>query len=417
LNLGLAAKENVIIEHSGRPSVFLVTDLEFEKRLRDMHDPKVFSSMHEERFKAKPMIFAAPGRVNLIGEHTDYAEGFVMPAAINFATLVGISPRTDSKIAVYSENLGEEMVFDGVQVKRIDHWSDYPIGVVAVLAGEGHKIPGFNLSIWSDVPMASGLSSSASLEVATARAVLGSIGASYPGPVLARLCQRAENEFVGANCGIMDQFISANGKENHALLLDCRDLSYKLAPIPDHVALVISNTMVKHSVAGGDYPTRRRESEAACAVIARHRPGVKFLRDATLEDLAMWGHEMEPKSLMRARHVISENLRTVAAADALLRGNMKELGRLMGEAHTSYSTDFEGSCVEADAMVALAQDLPGLIGARLTGGGFGGCTINLVEQAEASAFAEALGSRYVEEIGVVPQIHICHASGGAHQLN
>jgi galactokinase len=382
-----------------------------------MHDPKVFRQMHKDRFKAEPMIFVAPGRVNLIGEHTDYAEGFVMPAAINFATLAGISPRSDGKIAVYSENQGEERIFDGVQAKGTKEWTDYPMGVVAILAGEGHKIPGFSLSIWSDVPLASGLSSSAALEVATAFAVLGLIGKSYPGPELARLCQRAENEFVGANCGIMDQFISINAKENHALLLDCRDLSYKLAPIPDHVALVIANTMVKHSVAGGDYPTRRRESEAACAVIAKHKPGVKFLRDCTLEDLEKWRGEMESKSYLRAKHVISENLRTVAAADALIKGDMKTLGRLMGEAHTSYSKDFEGSCVEADAMVALAADLPGLIGARLTGGGFGGCTINLVEQGKAEAFAEALGARYAEQIGIVPQIHVCHASGGAHKLD
>ncbi len=385
-----------------------------------MHDARVFRSMHKERFGAEPKVFVGPGRVNLIGEHTDYAEGFVMPAAINFATLAGISPRSDGKIAIYSENQGEEKVFDGVQAKGTKHWTDYPMGVVAILAGEGHKIPGFNLSIWSDVPLASGLSSSAALEVATAFAVLGLMGASYQnsysGPVLARLCQRAENEFVESNCGIMDQFISINAQKDHALLLDCRDLSFKLAPIPDHVALVIANTMVKHSVAGGDYPTRRRESEAACAVIASHRPGVKFLRDCTLEDLAKWGNEMEPKSYLRAKHVISENLRTVAACEALLKGDMKTLGRLMAEAHTSYSKDFEGSCVEADAMVALAQDLPGLIGARLTGGGFGGCTINLVEQAEAPAFAEALGAKYAEQIGIVPQIHVCHASGGAHRL-
>ncbi len=381
-----------------------------------MHDPAEFRSMHRERFHAEPAIFVGPGRVNLIGEHTDYAEGFVMPAAINFATLAGISPRADGKIAIYSENQAEERVFDGVQAKRSQHWTDYPMGVVSILAGEGHKIPGFDFSIWSDVPLASGLSSSAALEVATALAVLSLVGTSYPGPVLARLCQRAENEFVGANCGIMDQFISLNAKADHALLLDCRDLSYKLAPIPDHVALVIANTMVKHSVAGGDYPTRRRESEAACAVIASHRHGVKFLRDCSLDDLEKWGHEMEPKSLMRARHVISENLRTVAACEALLNGNMKELGRLMTEAHRSYSKDFEGSCVEADAMVALAQDLPGLIGARLTGGGFGGCTINLVEQTEAAGFAEKLGACYTEQIGITPQIHICHASGGAHGL-
>jgi galactokinase len=374
--------------------------------------------MHRERFHAEPAIFVGPGRVNLIGEHTDYAEGFVMPAAINFATLAGISPRNDGKIVIYSENQGEEKSFDAAALpaKGTKHWTDYPLGVVSILAGEGHKVPGFSLSIWSDVPLSSGLSSSAALEVSTALAVSSLVGASYPGPQLARLCQRAENEFVGANCGIMDQFISVNGKENHALLLDCRDLSFKLAPIPDHVALVIANTMVKHSVAGGDYPTRRRESEAGCAVIASHRPGVPFLRDATLEDLEKWGNEMEPKSYLRSKHVISENLRTVAACEALLKGDMKELGRLMGEAHQSYSKDFEGSCVEADTMVELAQDLPGLIGARLTGGGFGGCTINLVEQIEAARFAEALGKRYAEKTGIEPEIHICHASGGAHQL-
>ncbi len=383
-----------------------------------MHDSAVLRSMHLARFNAEPAMFVAPGRVNLIGEHTDYAEGFVMPVAINFATLAAISPRNDGKIVIYSENFGEEKSFDAAALptKPAKHWSDYPIGVVVILTGEGHKFPGFSLSLWGDVPLGSGLSSSAALEVVTALAVLSLINASYPGPVLARLCQRVENEFVGANCGIMDQFISANGKENHALLLDCRDLSYRLAPIPANVALVIANTMVKHSVLGGDYPTRRRESEAACAVIASHRPGVPFLRDATLEDLDKWGHEMEPKSLMRARHVISEDLRTVAASEALLRGDMKELGRLMAEAHHSYSVDFEGSCVEADAMVVLAQDLPGLIGARLTGGGFGGCTINLVEQSDAPAFAKALGERYTAQTGIVPEIHICHASNGAHRL-
>src|ERR1017187_6740033 len=384
-----------------------------------MHDPAAFRSMHLARFHSEPAIFAAPGRVNLIGEHTDYAEGFVMPAAIDFATLAGISARSDGKIVLYSENYEEERSFDAADppTKAGKHWTDYPLGVVAILAGEGHKIPAFSLSLWGDVPLGSGLSSSAALEVTTALAVLSLIGASYPGPVLARLCQRVENEFVGANCGIMDQFISANGKENHSLLLDCRDLSFKLAPIPDHVALVIANTMVKHSVAGGDYPTRRRESEAACAVIASHRPGVPFLRDATLEDLEKWGHEMAPKSLMRARHVISEKLRTVAAEQALEKGDLVELGRLRAEAHKSYSGDFEGSCVEADAMVEMAQDLPGLIGARLTGGGFGGCTINLVEQSEASAFAEALGARYAAKTGIVPEIHICHASDGAHRLD
>lgn len=405
-----------------------------------MHDPALLRSMHRSRFQATPRLFAAPGRVNLIGEHTDYAEGFVMPAAIDFATLTAISPRSDGQIVLYSENYGEEKSFDAAALPAhgSKHWTDYPLGVVSILAAEGYAVPGFSMSIWSDVPLGAGLSSSAALEVSTALAVLSLVGGSSSGPVrrpgdnhpapypssepvpgawLARLCQRAENEFVGANCGIMDQFVCVNGRENHALLLDCRDLSFRLAPIPDHVALVIANTMVKHSVAGGDYRTRRAESEAGCAVIASHRPGVTFLRDATLDDLDKWGHEMTPKSLLRSRHVISENLRTVAACDALLRGDLQELGRLMAEAHRSYSQDFEGSCAEADAMVGLAQDLPGLIGARLTGGGFGGCTVNLVERKDAAAFAAELGRRYRARFGIVPEIHVCHASGGAHALD
>ena len=383
-----------------------------------MHDFHALRSLHLARFQAEPAIFVAPGRVNLIGEHTDYAEGFVMPVAIDFATLAGISPRSDGKIVLYSENYGDEKTFDAEALPETanKHWSDYPLGVVVTLAREGHSIPGFSLSLWGDVPLGSGLSSSAAVEVATALAVTTLLEISYPGPLLARLCQRAENEFVGASCGIMDQFISANGAEDNALLLDCRDLSYTLAPIPPGVALVIANTMVSHSVAGGEYTSRRAEVEEACAVIARHRPEVRFLRDATVRDLEQWGQEMSPNALKRARHVITENLRTVAAAGALIRHDLKELGRLMAEAHRSYSQDFEASCLEADAMVALAQDLPGLIGARLTGGGFGGCTINLVEREHAAAFAEALSARYTTEIGIVPQIHICHASGGAHRL-
>jgi galactokinase len=383
-----------------------------------MHDPDVLRSLHVSRYHTEPEIFVAPGRVNLIGEHTDYAEGFVMPVAIDFATMAAISPRDDGQIAIYSENFTKECVFDAASlpVSASRHWSDYPLGVLAILAAEGHRIPAFSLSLFGDVPLGSGLSSSAAVEVATALAVTSMLGVSYPGPKLARLCQRAENEFVGANCGIMDQFISANGEKDHALLLDCRDLSFQLAPIPPNVALVIANTMVKHSVAGGEYTTRRSEVEEAAAVIARHRPEVKFLRDANLEDLKQWGLEMSPNALKRARHIITENSRTVAAADALMRHDLKQLGRLMAEAHASYSVDFEASCVEADTMVMLANQLPGLIGARLTGGGFGGCTINLVEQHRALEFAQALGASYANETGIVAQMHICHASSGAHKV-
>ena len=383
-----------------------------------MKDPAALRLLHQQRYQATPRIFAAPGRVNLIGEHTDYAEGFVMPAAIDFATLAAISPRTDGQIAIFSENFGEEVSHpaDALPASATGHWSDYPLGVLAILAGQGYTIPAFSLTLWGDVPLGSGLSSSAAIEVATATAVTAFLGVSIPGPALARLCQRAENEFVGASCGIMDQFISVNGREDHALLLDCRDLSFRLAPIPHDVALVIANTMVKHSVAGSGYTTRRAEVEEACRILATHRPEIKFLRDATLADLAAWGHEIPLNALKRARHVITENIRTVAAADALMRNDMPELGKLMHEAHISYSQDFEGSCAECDIMVDLAQDLPGLIGARLTGGGFGGCTINLVKKEHAATFAAQLKARYKQATGIDPEIHICHASDGAHPI-
>jgi galactokinase len=383
-----------------------------------MHDPEVLRSLHVAHFGAQPDVFAAPGRVNLIGEHTDYAEGFVMPAAIDFATLAGISPRADGKVVLYSENYGDERVYDAAALpaERSGHWSDYPLGVLAIFAAEGHTIPPFSLSLWGDVPLGSGLSSSAAVEVATAVAVESLLGIRYPGPVLARLCQRSENEFVGSACGIMDQFISANGAKDHALLLDCRDLSYKLAPIPQDVALVIANTMVSHAVTGGEYTSRRAQVEEAAAAIAKHRPVVRFLRDATPDDLVKWGREMSPEALKRARHVITENIRTVAAAEALMNNNMRELGRLMAEAHQSYSKDFEASCAEADTMVELAQNLPGLIGARLTGGGFGGCTVNLVKADLAPSFASSLAVRYAASTGITPQIHVCRASGGAHRI-
>src|ERR1700732_972679 len=220
-----------------------------------MHDPEALRSLHLARFHAEPDIFSAPGRVNLIGEHTDYAEGFVMPAAIDFATLAAISPRTDGQIVIYAENFSEERTFpaNALPDKATGHWSDYPLGVLAILAGEGSSIPPLSLSLWGDVPLGSGLSSSAAVEVATAIAVTGLMSVTIPGPRLAQLCQRAENKFVGANSGIMDQFISANGAEDHALLLACRDLRFRLAPKQPSVALVIANTMVKHSVAGAGF--------------------------------------------------------------------------------------------------------------------------------------------------------------------
>ena len=383
-----------------------------------MLDVNGITTRHEERFGAQPAVFLAPGRVNLIGEHTDYAGGFVMPAAIDFGTLAAITPRNDGQIVIWSESFHEQVSHPSDQLppNGRGHWSGYPLGVVKVLRDAGFAVPGFSLSLDGDVPVAAGLSSSASLEVATALAALSLTGATPERREIAKLCQRAENTYVGSSCGIMDQFIACCGAENSALLLDCRSLEYRLAPIPPTVSIVIANTMVKHSVAGGEYGIRRAEVEEGTALLRRHRPEIELLRDATPQDLEKWGAEMPDNVLRRCRHIITENLRTVAAADALAAGSMKKLGDLMAAAHASYRDDFEASCEEADIMVEAAHHLPGLIGARLTGGGFGGCTVNLVHAGQAEDFAAQLHEEYRIRTGIRAEIYRCHASAGAHPV-
>lgn len=373
--------------------------------------------LHRERFGSEPRVFAAPGRVNLIGEHTDYADGFVMPAAIDFATFAAINPREDGAVVIQSENYKEQVTHrvNSMPSRGSGHWSDYPLGVLWALREEKIEVPGFSLTLNGDVPVGAGLSSSAAVEVATMAAALSLTGVNVPLPRMAQLCRRAENEYVGASTGIMDQFISCCGAANHALLLDCRSLHYRLAPIPADISLVISNTMVKHSHAGGEYNTRRAEVEEGTEILRHHRPDIKKLRDATMGDLKKWGSEMPEGVLKRTRHVITENMRTVAAAEALESGNLPELGRLLYEAHASYRDDFEGSCPEADILVELASKQAGCIGARLTGGGFGGCTVNLVEAARAREFSENLRTGYKKATGIDADIYLCHASAGVHE--
>lgn len=380
-----------------------------------MLDRQRIGSSHRQRFDAEPAVFRAPGRVNLIGEHTDYAGGFVMPAAIDFETIAAASPRDDGRILLWSRNFGEEVSHqaDGLPRRGGGHWSGYPLGVVQALRDAGVSVPPFSLTIEGDVPLGAGLSSSASIEVAAAFALLHLAGAEMAREEVAKVCQRAENVYVGASCGIMDQFIACCGAKDHALLLDCRSLEFRLAPIPRYVSLVIANTMVKHSIAGGEYGIRRAEVEEGTELLRQHRPEIELLRDATPLDLDRWGDEMPENVLRRCRHVITENLRTVAAADALQSGDLDTLGRLMAEAHASYRDDFEASCIEADLMVELAQRLPGLIGARLTGGGFGGCTINLVQTDRAEEFSGRLQEEYKSATGIDADIYLCHASAGA----
>lgn len=383
-----------------------------------MLDVALTAGLHRARFGEAPRVFAAPGRVNIIGEHTDYADGFVMPAAIDFATLAAISLRPDGNIVIRSENYNEQVTHpaNNLPARASHHWSDYPLGVLAVLRQEGVQFPAFSLTLNGDVPVGAGLSSSASVEVATMVAVLSLTQANIPLPRIAQLCQGAENSYVGASTGIMDQFIACCGAKDHALLLDCRSLDFRLAPIPPNLSLVISNTMVKHTHAGGEYNTRRAEVEEGTANLRRHRPEIRKLRDATTDDLDRWGKEMPPGVLRRTRHVITENQRTLAAAAALERGDLQTLGKLMYAAHASYRDDFEGSCREADILVELASKEQACIGARLTGGGFGGCTVNLVYTDNARQFADSLQLGYKKATGIDADVYLCHASAGASEV-
>ena len=380
---------------------------------------KELADTHQRVFREASLgVYAAPGRVNLIGEHTDYAGGFVMPAAIDFATVAAVSRRDHGVLSIYSANFDEtvEYTLATLPEKGRHHWSDYPFGVLSVLRAEGIEIGGFSMSLFGDVPLGAGLSSSASIELATMLALLAVAGRELPRPTMALLAQRAENTYVGANCGIMDQFVACCGERDHALLLDCRSLAYTLAPIPSNLELIICNTMVKHSHAGGEYNTRRAEVEEATEILRRHRPEIQLLRDVPLEELVQQGAEMPPNVLKRARHIITDSIRAQAAAAALERGDLRTLGTLMAEAHASYRDDFEASCPEADLMVDLANRQPGLVGARLTGGGFGGCTVNLVEEQYAEAFQTAVAQSYREQTGIEPDVFRCHASDGARQV-
>jgi galactokinase len=363
-------------------------------------------------------VFRAPGRVNLIGEHTDYNEGFVMPAAINFATSVTIGARPDRRLSVFSENCREAIEFDldDPEPRATGHWSDYLKGVAVVLEQSGHRLRGAELLIQGDVPIGSGLSSSAALEVSTALALLANSELTVPPVELAKLCQRAENEFVGMRCGIMDQFISCCGQANAALMLDCRSLDYRLLPLPSNVRLVISNTIVKHELASSEYNVRRSECEAGVHHFAQSRPNVRALRDVTEAELERSRVDLSEVIHRRCRHVISENARVLQAAEALESGDLEAFGGLMNKSHRSLRDDYEVSCKELDLMVVLAGQVEGVYGSRMTGGGFGGCTISLVEAESVEGFKDTVARGYEDVTGLVPEIYVCRAAAGAGEV-
>lgn len=362
-------------------------------------------------------MYRAPGRVNLIGEHTDYNDGFVMPAAIDLYTRVAIAPRLDRRIQIHSENFAESVEFDldEPDPRAARHWSDYVRGVAMMIDRGGHRLRGANILIQGEIPAGAGLGSSASVEVAVGYALMENSGLVVDLVELARLAQRAENEFVGPRCGIMDQFIACLGRAGHALRLDCRSLDYSLAPIPEDASLVICNTMVKHEHAHGEYNLRRAECEEGVRLLARKLPGITALRDVTLADLNRHGGFLPRMIYKRCRHVITENARVIDAAAALSLSDLIEFGRLMQESHRSLRDDYEVSSPELDTMVRLAREAEGVYGARMTGGGFGGCTINLVRADRVAGFKRLIAAGYEQATGIAPEIYTSTAVSGVEQ--
>jgi len=374
------------------------------------------------RTMTAPHAFTAPARVNLLGEHTDYTGGLVLPMAIPFFTTATITrpPPGSPDYTFVSENVDQPRSMSADDRSPYTHaWSDYPVGVLRELQLRDFHPPPFQLDVQGNVPLGAGLSSSASIEVATCLALLSHANAHLPLEQIALLCQSAENIYVHSPCGIMDQFVVTAATAGHALLLDTATLHYDLLPMPAGIQVVICNSMVKHSVGGGPYGNRRQEVEAGQKALIACYPDLPNLAHATLPQLQACQQDMSPESFLRCRHVITENARVRQAKELLTTGevlsaaDIQHLGQLLYASHASQRDDFQDSTPEIDFLVQTASHLPGCFGARLTGGGFGGCTVNLVAQAEAPTFTEALKAAYREHLHIEAETYLCEAVDGA----
>lgn len=360
-------------------------------------------------------VARAPGRVNLIGEHTDYNEGFVLPGAIAFDTLVACAANNSGILVMRSLQEKEEFRFsvDDPAPQPKHNWTDYVRGVVIELRKIGCASRGLDLLVDGRVPMNAGLSSSAALEVATALALLQATGKALAPVEFAKLCQRAENNFVGARCGIMDQFSSVSGRAGHAILLDCRSLQATYVPLSENVEIVICNTMVKHSVAAGEYNRRRAECDESVNFFRSKGLKIASLRNLTEEDFKKYGADLPDVLLRRCRHVLTENSRVKQAAKAFEKHDLATVGRLMYESHASLRDDYEVTCPELNLMVDLAKKLPGVYGSRMTGGGFGGCTVSLVERDAVETFKNEIAGKYESATRIHPEIYVMALVNGA----
>jgi len=378
------------------------------------------ASLFRERFgEDPPLVVQAPGRVNLIGEHTDYNEGFVFPAAIDRWAVLAARPRADETAAVYSAFHGEEGCFGtGDPLGKGGTWVDYVMGVVHEFQKLALPVAGFEGVLGGDVPNGAGLSSSAAVEMAIGRALLELGGQEMPAPELALLGQRAENGFVGVNCGIMDQFVSANARAGHALFLDCRDLSFELVPVSGgDTRIVICNSGVTRGLTDSAYNNRRSACEEGASLLAGEAGrDIRALRDVTPADLDAHGSKLPDEILRRCRHVVTENDRTQQAVSCLKAGDTGAFGELMDASHASLRDDYEVSGPELDLLVETARAVPGVLGARMTGAGFGGCTVNLVAVDAVDALVSAVEAQYRPESGSEAEVYVCNPVNGAERV-
>jgi galactokinase len=373
-----------------------------------------------ERFGAeRPRLFRAPGRINLIGEHTDYNDGFVLPMAIDREVVVAARANGSRKVRVHSLNAGEFAEFDldnpGEKLRGI--WLDYVEGVAQVLKSRGESLNGADMLLLSDVPSGAGLSSSAALEVATGVALLSVSGAEVDKIGLALAGQEAEHVYVGTKCGIMDQLVAACGRKGHALLIDCRSLEITHIPLnTSSTVIVICDTRVKHELSSSEYNTRRAECERGVEILRQALPGIRALRDVSPDDFRAHEELLPEPIRSRCRHVVMENERTLHAAHALKEGDFDEVGRLMRASHESLRDDYEVSCRELDVLADAANSVEGVYGARMTGAGFGGCTVNLVRREALARFQDEVATRYYEGTGKKPIIYVSEAAEGAGEI-
>ena len=384
-----------------------------------MTEPEIIRKKFKDLYKEEPQLFRSPGRVNLIGEHTDYNEGFVLPAAIDKDILLGITPRDDNKVSIFSIDFNEEVDFEINNIQKSGKvWANYLIGVIDQLNKSSKKIKGFNCVFGGDIPIGSGLSSSAAIEAGLTFALNHIYDLKIDKQEIVKLAQRSENEFVGVKCGIMDQFINIFGKENHVLKLDCRSLDFEFYPFnSEEYKIVLFDTHVKHSLASTEYNLRRRQCEEGVKILQHHYPEIKSLRDAKKEQLFEHQKKFNDKVFDRCLYIVEENERVEKSCKNLVDNKLEDFGLQMLFSHEGLRDKYEVSCRELDYLVEVSSVQGGILGSRMMGGGFGGCTINLIKNDYVQEISKIISEEYRITFGKEPGIYVCKIVDGTKKLD